>query len=343
MTEVSTIVIDPENADALYRIGEKYPAGVNVQLSPGEFVFEKTVFLPSNTSIVGSGKEKTRLVLAPGSHCHLFTNIDHQRGNSNLSLSGFSVEGHGDTQERQGHHKALTFCCAIYMKKTRDVRVEDVDFHDIRQTATHFNGSSTITVRNCTMRKLGWSGVSTSDASNMLVDVTISNAGRDTMHSGIHLDGGVGVLCRADVSDTTGNGVMLDSSYSPLRNVVVEGRASNCKRGLSLSGSAVKVLETVMISGTFVNNAEVGIMVSNARGVVLTRCNVSGNGQIGVLFQGRSGGRDCIVHDSTISSNPEDIKELHASGGNWVFTGDVTADATCPVNARSLSFYTASR
>lgn len=334
--QMKSVKIGPADAAMLYRLAEEFPDGVNIRLGPGDFIISQTIYLPSNTSIIGAGKKRTHIILAPASHCHLFTNVDHQRGNSNLTFRKFSVVGNGDSQERQPHHKALTFCCALYIKNTRRLLVEDVDFFDIRQTATHFNGSKGIVVRRCDMSKLGWSGVSTSGTSNMQVDVSVSDAGRDNMHSAIHLDGGIGIHCRADVSATTGNGIMLDSTYSELRNVVVEGSAKQCKRGVSLSGSAVKPLEVVLISGRFCDNAEVGVMISNARSVTLSGCEVTGNGEVGVLFQGRNGGRDSIVFNSKISGNPENVKELHASGGNWVFSGDVEVSESVGVNVRSI-------
>jgi hypothetical protein len=333
----NSISIGPADVAALYRLGETFPGGVTIHLGPGDYVIGQTIYLPSNIAIIGAGKARTRIILAPASHCHLFTNLDHKSGNTGLTFRDFSVEGNGDSQERQPHHKALTFCCAIYMKNTRRVLVEDVDFSDIRQTATHFNGSEGVIVRRSVMRKLGWSGVSTSGTSNLQVDVTVSDAGRDEMHSAIHLDGGIGVHCRADVSATTGNGIMLDSTYSALRNVVVEGSASGCKRGVSLSGSAVKPLEVVLISGKFCDNAEIGVMVSNAQYVTLSGCEITGNGEVGVLFQGRNGGRDCIVFGSEVSGNPEDVKEIHASGGNWVFSGDVAADGLAAINVKNFA------
>ena len=84
-------------------------------------------------------------------------------------------------------------------------------------------------------------------------------------------------------------------------------------------------------------------MVSNAQYVTLSGCEITGNGQIGLLFQGRSGGRDCVVFGSTILGNPEDVKELHASAGNWVFSGDVAVDIGAGSNARSFARYTESR
>ncbi|WP_379920501.1 right-handed parallel beta-helix repeat-containing protein [Erythrobacter sp. R86502] len=334
--EPPVLCITPTDLSVLYKIANDYPEGVTVFFAPGEYLISQTILLPSNTSMIGAGRARTKLILARASHCHLFTNADHVRGNRSILLRGFSVDGNGDTQERQPHHKALTFCCAIYIKNAHDVMVEEANFIDIRQTAVHFNGSDRITVRDCNMHKLGWSGVSTSNASNMYIDIIVSDAGRDKMHSAVHLDGGIGVRCRAHVKDTTGNGIMLDSAYGALRNVVVEGSAKNCKRGVSLSGSAEKALEFVLISGKFSENNETGVMISNASNVILTNCEITNNAQYGVLFQGRAGGRNCIVHMSTISDNGEDIKELHASHGNWVFTNDASLDREISANERAL-------
>lgn len=77
-------------------------------------------------------------------------------------------------------------------------------------------------------------------------------------------------------------------------------------------------------------------MVSNSSSVVLTNCEITGNAQYGILFQGRNGGRDCIVHQSVICNNGEDIKELHASHGNWIFSNDASLDREVSANERAL-------
>lgn len=308
-----------------------------IRLVEGHYRFDRTLLIPSRTEIRGAGKERTTVELLPGSNCHLFTNADHARGNVEISASGFRVVGNGDSQTRPSEAKALTFACAFYFKRCRNLSIVGVDFFDIRQTAMHFNGSVGITVLECHCRRLGWSGLSTSDASALHCSLTVEDAGRDHMHSAIHLDGGVGITCEAIVSDTTGNGIMLDSAYGELSNCVVRGSATGCKRGVSLSGSAVKPLENVLISGDFSHNREIGIMVSNSAHVTIHQARVVGNGEAGILMQGRNGGRGVIVFDCELRDNGENVREIHASAGNWVHAAPPLAalEAFAP-NSRTL-------
>lgn len=336
ISNVETLTVTPDQVAVLYELQTRWPDGISIELTEGEFEVDRTVLLPSNVSIRGQGIGRTTVSLKPASNCHLFTNADHNGGNANYEFSGFSVIGHGDTQVRPPNHKPLTFCCAAYFKRCRNVLFEDMHFYDIRQTAMHFNSTVGVLIRGVECERLGWSGVSTSEASDMWVEVKVSDAGRDVMHSAIHFDGGVGVYCDADVSQTTGNGIMLDSAFSAFSHCVVRGSGTTCKRGVSLSGSAVNALENVVISGDFSGNREVGVMVSNSANVVVSGAKIRDNGTIGLLMQGRNGGTGVTVVDSDISGNPEDVSEQHASRGNWVFSASRGLAAGLAPNQRSL-------
>lgn len=321
--ERAHIEITPETVETLYALCETYPNGVDVRLSEGHFQITRTVKIPSNFTLTGKGPGKTKLEMMPHSNCHLFTNSDWtDKGNDNIVLRGFSVEGNSAQQEKPEGMRSLTFCCAIYMRQVRSILVEDCTFHDIRQTAAHFTHSAGVIVRGFKADGLGWSGVSTTNSNNVWVeDCHVSNAGGDVMHSAIHIDGGLGVYIDAHVSDTTGNGVMLDSLHAHLVSAIVKGSAKRCRRGVSLSGASIHDLRSVYIEGDFSDNSEVGVMVSNSSAVAVAHSRMTGNGHHGILFQGKNGGRETVVVDCEITGNEiADIKNAHASHGNWVFT-----------------------
>ena len=330
------IEVSPEDFDVLYELPSRYPDGVELRLAAGEYLVSRTIALPSGTSISGEGAGKTRIVLAKGSNCHLFTNQDHRDGNTNLVFRHFSVDGNGDDQHRPEGHKALTFCCAVYLRRCVDVQVTDCSFYDIRQTAAHFSECLRVLVQRMTSRKLGWSGVSTSGTSDIWVEAVVEDAGRDHRHSAIHMDGGVGVYVDAEVSDTTGNGIMLDSAYAPLINAVAKGSAVRCLRGVSLSGSAEMELSHVYIEGSFTSNSEIGVMVSNARNVVIANSAIEDNGVAGIRFQGRNGGRECLVVNTSVSGSPSSYEHMHASGANWIFEPTHHKAPRDPINLSAL-------
>jgi hypothetical protein len=333
-----TVELMPERVHMLHDLMAPVPEGLDIRLDPGEFIIDRTLRLPSNIRILGRGPAETTVTLAPHSNCHLFTNADYGRGNRNIFLGNFRVLGNAAAQERPEGHKALTFCCAIYIKTASSVACANLDFFDIRQTCLHFNGSSNIMVLDVAGRRMGWSGVSTSGASNMLVRGEFAEAGLDVIHSAIHLDGGVGVHVEAVVRDTVGNGIMLDSAYAPLRGCSVRGSVERCKRGVSLSGAVAHPLSNVLVQGRFSGNAEAGVMASNADHVAIVDSTITDNAGYGVLFQGRQGGNGCLVAGCEFARNGQDIGYLHASRDNWVFprAGEAERFIEDVTNARSL-------
>lgn len=333
------ISIAPAMAYQLTELHSAYPRGAKIILETGNFEISKTIKLPSNTSIQGQGHNKTTITLLPDSNCHLFTNASPTEGNVGITIKDIRVNGNGDKQKKPESSKSLTFCCAIYLRNVRSCLVENCHFDNIRQTAAHFNGSVGVVIQELYAKNLGWSGVSTSNTSNIWVQAKVDNSGQDIMHSAIHVDGGIGVYLDAVVENSTGNGIMLDSAYAPLMNVVIKGRGVNCRRGVSLSGAAVKPLRNVYIEGVYNDNREVGVMVSNSESVVINNSEICRNGQYGILLQGRNGGRNCLVVDSNVTDNPVNFGQLHASGSNWVFADPRLADeaGSWDVSAKSLT------
>jgi len=328
--------ITPAQRDVLYGLPTTHPRGANIELGEGEFILDRTIGLPSNTTIRGQGDE-TRLVLAPDSNCHVFANANHRCGNSNITIGHLSVFGNGDRQHRLASHKATAFACGMYFKASENIDLHDLTFHDIRQTAMHFNSTVGVMVERAVCDRLGWSGASTSGSSSLYLSLKVTDAGRDVMHSAVHLDGGNGVYCVADVGTTTGNGIMLDSAYAPLSHVVVKGVARRCMRGVALVGSKKHALKNVFLSGDFSENRETGVMISNAANVTVCEATIRNNPQSGLLMQGKRGGRAVLVLDCDISGNGEDIAEVHGSRDNWIFSPTHGAGERPASNVRTLA------
>ena len=162
-----------------------------VHLEPGEHVVDATIELPSHVSLVGAGSDLTTLTLAPGSSCHVFTNTDHAKGNLELELRDFTLEGNLHHQPRPPDHKAITFACGGYFKRVKRLVIDGVVAHGIRQTAFHFNHCKHVEINDLEADELGWSGVSTSGTDDIVLRrVVVTRSGLDVRHSGIHLDGG---------------------------------------------------------------------------------------------------------------------------------------------------------
>jgi len=288
-------------------------------LEPGKFQIDNTLRLSSGIKIIGSGQDLTKIELLKHASCHLFSNENQLGGNEYIEISRLSVEGNMEFQPPPPDLKGITFCCGVYLKGVRNISILDVSMFNIRQTGLHFNGCNNIKIRNFKSDIAGWSGVSTTNSSSVDIEAKISNAGLDIRHSGVHLDGGKFARFKGTVSTTTGNGVMLDSKNSSFSHAIVDANVSKCKRGVSLSGFHKHPLHTINISGIFCENENAGVMVSNASDCIIRRAHFIKNKEYGVLFQGRSGGKNSIVSDCYFDRNCEDIKEAHASSDNQFF------------------------
>lgn len=302
--------VDPAAPDALGQAVAEVAEGGLVHLPPGDHVVHQTIQLPSDVSIIGAGPDRTTITLAPGSSCHVFTNADHAKGNHGIELRGFRLEGNMRTQQRPPDLKGITFACGGYFKRVEGLLVQGVVAHAIRQTAFHFNHCSHVLIEDLEADELGWSGVSTSGTDDIVLRrAVITRSGLDVRHSGIHLDGGTGAHVEAIVDDSTGNGIMLDSKFSPLCDVVVHGVARRSMRGLSLSGDHENELRNVCVSGDYSDNRECGLLVSNASNVFVVDATIASNQQAGIVIQGRAGSAHCVVARSTIAGSPDLVVE----------------------------------
>ena len=294
-----------------------------VFLEPGAHVVESTVLLPSGISLVGAGPESTTITLAPGSSCHVFTNDDHAKGNEAIELRGFRLEGNMRTQPRPPDLKGITFACGGYFKRVKRLVVQDIVAHGIRQTAFHFNHCKHVVLERLEADELGWSGVSTSGTDDIVLRrVVVTSSGLDVRHSGIHLDGGTGAYIDAVIDGCTGNGIMLDSKFSPMSDVVVRGVARRSMRGLSLSGDHEKELKNVSLSGDYSDNRECGVLVSNASNVFIVDATIASNGTAGIVIQGKSGSRHCVVARSRITGSPDLV--IERDGNHLAYVTETT-------------------
>jgi SAM-dependent methyltransferase len=213
-------------------------------------------------------------------------------------------------QHKPPDHKGITFACGGYFKRVTGLRIQDVVAKGMRQTAFHLNHSAHVLIEDLEADELGWSGVSTSGTDDIVLRrVVVTNSGLDVRHSGIHLDGGVGAHVEALIDGCTGNGIMIDSKFSPMSDVVVRGVGRRAMRGLSLSGAQEHPLSNVVVSGDYSQNRECGVLVSNASNVFIVDSTIAANGQAGVVIQGKGGSTHCVIARSRVTGSPELVVE----------------------------------
>lgn len=304
------VAADPSLPNPIQRAVDALGGPGLVHLPAGEYTVETTVKLPGHVTLVGDGAHLTTVRLAPRSNCHIFTNTQHDGGNGNIELRGFTIEGDMRSQEKPAGLEAVSYACGGYFKGVTHLVIRDLVLNGVRQSGFHFSHCTNVELRGVRADRLGWSGVSTSATDDLRMhDVVITNAGLDQRHSGVHLDGGRGAYLGVVVDGATGNGIMLDSKFAPLSDVVVHGVARKALRGLSLSGDHDHDLSNVWVTGDYSNNREVGLLVDSASFVFIVGATFGSNGRAGIVVQGRGQVRHCVVSDCNITGSPIAIHE----------------------------------
>lgn len=318
------VVVSELDGNAIQKAIDSLNKGGLIILNEGEYKIDKTLLLNDNITIIGKGNS-TKLILKNNVNSNMITNSDHEKGNINISIKNLLLNGNGENQKRPPEQKRLSFCNGVYFSKVKNCSFIDIEAHDLHQTALHFNNCNGVNIKNFYAEKLGWSGFSTSGTDDLVAtDTLIVDSGRDKMHSGIHLDGGVGAYLDVKVHNCTGNAIMIDSNFSPMSNVIVKGECSNSKRGISLSGSHNNLLNNVLITDSAVYENETGIMVSNASNVFIYKCSIKKSISEGILLQGKLGAKQTVISQTNFLKNNNNISEIHSSNNNYFTNNNVS-------------------
>ena len=292
-----------------------------IVLPPGRFEISRTILLPSDFAIRGTGHRQTTLCLADATNDHMFTNMDHRHGNHDIRIANLHLEGNAANQGKREGDKRLSYCNMVYFRRVSQAKFVDLSARSCRQTVLHFNHCNGIEISGLDCTDLGWNGVSTSGTDDIVIrDTRVTNAGLDTMHSAIHLDGGSGSYIECVIDKCTGNGVMLDSKFSSLDKSTVKAVCSECKRGISLSGDHHNGLRNVLVRRSTLRNNDIGLMVSNAENVFVDETSISDSRETGILLQGKLGGREVCISDTEFLRNAVNLTSSPESTGSY-FSG----------------------
>ena len=218
----NVVSVKSNTCSYLRKVLDNIASGTIIFLDTQKLIVKETIALPSGVFLIGRGSKFTTIELESGASCHVFSNKNHEDGDTDIGLAGFTIQGNMESQERPKDSKRLTFCCGIYLRRATDVLIDDITTINIRQTGAHFSECKRVNVSNFIAKKLGWSGISTSGTSEIDVHAFIFNSGLDVIHSGVHFDGGSRVSFRGIVHKSRGNGIMLDSAYSELSGCFVD-------------------------------------------------------------------------------------------------------------------------
>lgn len=318
-TEVSSRVavldVEPEApsgaADVTRRLQDALDADPGrprtVSIPAGRYLVG-TIRIPSDTVIQGSGDGDTELELLPGTNDHLFTNADYRSGNHNVEIRNLTLNGNAAGQSRSAGDDRVNFCSAVYFNRVSGTRLKDLRVLETRQAALHFTGCTDVVVDGLSCRRIGWSGVSTSGTSRIvLADMRIEDSGRDDVHSAVHLDGGGDAIVRCTIRECTGNGIMLDSAFAPFAGAVVSADVADCQCGIAVRGHRDHELGNVFVRRSVIEDNPTGIDLTNARHIVVDECVVRGSAYRGLSFHGRRPCTDVLVTNTTFERNTQDV------------------------------------
>ena len=261
--------------------------------------------------------------LVRDANCHVLTNADWETGDHSITLRDFVINGNGEHQDRPADHTAATFACGIYLAGSVDVCVRGVQVMNVRQTGLHVSNCDQVDIRDLRAERVGWSGFAAMNTGCLHAKrVTVSAAGLDVLHSGVHIDGGGFVsLVGLDVSACSGNALMFDSLAGPLVRCFASGVLASCLRGAALVGSVRHPLRNVRLEIAARDN-DVGVMMSNATDITLDKSTVTSNRKIGVSLEGRTGVKRTRLLNTLIADNPIGVREHGDSALN--FASNVT-------------------
>ena len=322
-----------DNSDITILLQEKINESNSLIFIPeGSYTISASIQLKSNTHISGASNHATKLFFAKATNSNMFTNSDHSNGNDNILVSDLWLDGNSSQQFRPENEKALSFCNIFKFIRSSNIKLLNIKASNCKQTAMHFNQCNGVLIDNLQALSMGWSGISTSGTDDIQAsNVYIYDSGKDIMHSAVHYDGGIGSYFSGVIEKCTGNGIMLDSKYSVFNKSVIQANCVDCKRAVSLSGDHNNQLSNVLIQNTKTLNCEVGIMVSNSKDVFITGCDIQKSSQHGILLQGKYGGCDTVVIDTTFD-NKLDISEVHSSKDNYFIRNNVGIQSKVELN-----------
>jgi hypothetical protein len=293
---------------AIQQAVDRLPDGGLVQLAPGEFHVDKTIALHDGITVEGAGVDATTLVLDPGANCHIFSNRNHTRGNANIALRGFTIDGTSADQHHVDRGPHFLWGCGALFRRVRNVAVHDLMARNVGQTVLFFNRCEAVRVRSVLADHIGWAAVSANQCVDVaLKEIAATDVGRDG-HSGIHLDGNTGTHIDATIDGCAGNAIMLSTRSRPMSDVTINGTYTRALRGISIGGSDDHELSNVVISGDYSRNRECGVFISHASHVRVADATIASNDVAGIIIQGADS-RDCTVTDCQIADNPTPVIE----------------------------------
>lgn len=177
----------------------------------GCFVISATILVPSNVSILGTGRSVTCLKAAANLNGPIFENANNGGAggitlNSNIEIGFLTIDGNGSNQS----HVLQNYC--IYMLGVDRPSVHDMEIDNCDSTAIHFDGNSSTTTNGGFVNNI-FINTTFGTGSNPLsgVGLKVSNAQRGMQ------------VANVTTLNTAGYGVLLDASEGNWSSIHTKG------------------------------------------------------------------------------------------------------------------------
>lgn len=200
----------------------------------GCFIISSTLLIPSNTSILGTGRSVTCLKAAANLNSAMFENANNGGGggitlNTNIEIGFLTLDGNGTNQSH-----ALTNYC-IFLVGVDRPSVHDIEVDNCDSTAIELAGNSSTTTNGGFLN-------------NIFVNTTIGNGSDPLRGVGVQVSNAQRGVQAANITtlNTHGYGVLIDASEGNWSSIHTKGAGT----GLVCPNSGITVVNNPGGGGT---------------------------------------------------------------------------------------------
>jgi len=219
-----------------------------ILLPAGTIIVSSTIVIPSDTTLIGQGREKTKILLDPTLSTGIKTILID---GDNVELNGFEVDGSRGTIGTKGTDPE----CVNALNRS-NITVDGLYIHDGLEEGIDFDRCSNTTIKNtvienCWGNGIHFAGSSPSTTNSLITNVTIIGCGIGragaamAWPAGIHIAGANNML----------ENIRLDSNHIGIQ---ISAEGAFCKIS--------NVYEVDSVVSAFATTSVEGVMVKNFSG-----------------------------------------------------------------------------
>ncbi len=242
----------------------------------GTYIINETVFIPSNTSIVGEGESS---ILKASNGFPVGDDILKIYNNSNISIANIAIDGNSSINNKAAGHSHIDGVHLLDIWNASNITVEKCHFKDNIYAAIRLiNGNSNSIIRNCTFKNLdcGVIALGSGNVTHLTIDNCAFN-GHDNSES-------ISLFGTGHYSDITISNNIMKNKKLGHAIFCAKGTIDNIKilnNQLFDNCYSIKLdrVNTATISGNYITNSN-SLNLNGGKGIVVTNSsniNVASN------------------------------------------------------------------